>query len=124
LDVFFFLRYWRRPEETKAAFDAEGWFKTGDIVGTHSFVTHDLNECDSFIPLTIEYRDETYKILGRENVDILKSGGYKISALEIEQTLLMHPAIAVCPKLFVSSILNCNFQKMTEFSGMRRSGDT
>jgi malonyl-CoA/methylmalonyl-CoA synthetase len=70
-----FREYWRRPEETKAAFDAEGWFKTGDIV---------------------EYHEGTYRILGRTTVDILKTGGYKVSALEVEQTLVTHPAIAEC----------------------------
>lgn len=35
-----------------------------------------------------------YKILGRASVDIIKSGGYKISALDIERELLEHPNIA------------------------------
>ncbi len=35
-----------------------------------------------------------YKILGRASVDIIKSGGYKISALDIERELLEHPSIA------------------------------
>jgi malonyl-CoA/methylmalonyl-CoA synthetase len=30
-----------------------------------------------------------YKILGRSSVDIIKSGGYKLSALEIERSLLL-----------------------------------
>jgi malonyl-CoA/methylmalonyl-CoA synthetase len=37
-----------------------------------------------------------YRILGRTSVDIIKSGGYKLSALEIEAALLEHPAIAEC----------------------------
>ena len=36
----------------------------------------------------------TYEILGRASVDIIKSGGYKISALEVERHLLDHPCIA------------------------------
>lgn len=69
-----FAEYWRRPEETRRAFNA-GWFRTGDIaVRSHGI----------------------YRILGRSSVDIIKSGGYKISALEIEQTLLGHPEIAEC----------------------------
>ena len=32
--------------------------------------------------------------MGRSSVDIIKSGGYKLSALEIENTLLAHPQIA------------------------------
>ena len=37
-----------------------------------------------------------YKILGRDSVDIIKSGGYKISALEIEDVLLKNPEIKEC----------------------------
>ena len=41
-------------------------------------------------------RDEAgyFKILGRTSVDILKSGGYKLSALEIEEALREHEAVA------------------------------
>eukprot|EP00026_Physarum_polycephalum_P005023 Phypoly_transcript_05049.p1 GENE.Phypoly_transcript_05049~~Phypoly_transcript_05049.p1 ORF type:complete len:550 (+),score=76.05 Phypoly_transcript_05049:76-1650(+) len=69
-----FQEYLNKPEATKATFDEEGWFKTGDIVE----------------------KDETgrYKILGRASVDIIKSGGFKISALDIERDLLEHPDIA------------------------------
>ena len=34
-----------------------------------------------------------FKILGRTSVDIIKSGGYKISALDVERVLLTHPDI-------------------------------
>ncbi|MHC4406214.1 MAG: AMP-binding enzyme [Planctomycetota bacterium] len=34
--------------------------------------------------------------MGRQSVDIIKSGGYKLSALEIEATLLQHPVIREC----------------------------
>ena len=37
-----------------------------------------------------------YRIMGRLSVDIIKSGGYKLSALEIEAALLDHPDIAEC----------------------------
>lgn len=70
-----FLEYWNNPEATQKSFTAEGWFLTGDIAELH---------------------DGYYKILGRDSVDILKSGGYKISALEIEDLLLQHPAIREC----------------------------
>jgi malonyl-CoA/methylmalonyl-CoA synthetase len=70
-----FKRYWNRPEETAKSFD-EGWFKTGDIA---------------------EYNaDGYYKILGRNSSDIIKSGGYKISALEIENVLLEHCDVQEC----------------------------
>ena len=70
-----FQQYWQRPEATREAFTADGWFKTGDIA---------LRERGM------------YRILGRESVDILKTGGYKVSALEIEDALREHPAIAEC----------------------------
>lgn len=70
-----FKEYWRKPEATKAAFTEDGWFKTGDIAVVENGY---------------------YKILGRDSIDIIKSGGYKISALEIEEILRSHPAIADC----------------------------
>lgn len=70
-----FLEYWQKPEATANAFTAEGWFKTGDVA---------------------ELNDGLYRILGRDSVDIIKSGGYKISALEIEAVLLRHPAVSQC----------------------------
>jgi malonyl-CoA/methylmalonyl-CoA synthetase len=66
-----FREYWRRPEATQAAF-RDGWFRTGDIA-------------------VVE--EGSYRILGRSSVDIIKTGGYKISALEIEEVLREHPAI-------------------------------
>ena len=69
-----FLEYWRRPEATRAAF-RNGWFRTGD---------------------TGVLEGGTYRILGRSNVDIIKTGGFKVSALEIEEELRTHPAIAEC----------------------------
>ncbi len=70
-----FKRYWQRPEATAEAFVGH-WFKTGDIA----------------------QRDAAghYKILGRSSQDIIKSGGYKISALEIEEVLLAHPDVKEC----------------------------
>nr|XP_033796082.1 malonate--CoA ligase ACSF3, mitochondrial isoform X2 [Geotrypetes seraphini] len=67
-----FREYWNKPQETREAFTADGWFRTGD---------------------TAMYKDGTYWILGRTSVDIIKSGGYKISALEVERHLLVHPSI-------------------------------
>ena len=70
-----FHEYWRKPEATKETFTEDGWFKTGDIA-------------------VIE--DGYYRIMGRNSVDILKSGGYKISALEIEEVLRTHELIIDC----------------------------
>ena len=69
-----FTEYWRRPDETSAAFD-EGWFRTGDVACVEN---------------------GSYRLLGRRSVDIIKTGGYKVSALEIEETLREHPAVADC----------------------------
>ena len=69
-----FLEYWNQQRTTEDSF-FEGWFKTGDVA---------------------EVVDGYYKILGRDSVDIIKSGGYKISALEIEDVLLRHPMIKEC----------------------------
>ncbi|MDH3650295.1 MAG: acyl-CoA synthetase, partial [Saprospiraceae bacterium] len=57
-----FKHYWQRPAETEAAFTEDGWFRTGDLA---------------------TLINGSYRILGRNSVDIIKSGGYKISALEI-----------------------------------------
>ena len=43
-----------------------------------------------------QYTNGYYRILGRASADIIKSGGYKISALQIETELLAHPLIADC----------------------------
>lgn len=79
-----FLEYWGKPEATCEAFIDEDWFKTGDIAS--------INE------------DGVYKILGRDSVDIIKSGGYKISALEIEEVLREHPDILECAVVGVEDL--------------------
>ncbi|RFU31222.1 hypothetical protein B7463_g5091, partial [Scytalidium lignicola] len=64
---FMFSRYLHEPEATTASFREDGFFKTGDIarrVGPYYF------------------------IMGRASIDIIKSGGYKISALDIEREIL------------------------------------
>lgn len=45
---------------------------------------------------TAQYVDGAYKILGRTSVDIIKTGGYKVSALAVETHLLGHPDILDC----------------------------
>ena len=54
-------------------------------------ITRSLPVC--LIGDTAVYKDGAYWIMGRTSVDIIKSGGYKISALEVERHLLAHPAI-------------------------------
>ena len=75
-----FLEYWKRPEETAAAF-RDGWFRTGDVA---------------------VLEDGSYRLLGRTSVDIIKTGGFKVSALEIEEVLRTHPAIAECAVVGIS----------------------
>ncbi|CAH0994404.1 Long-chain-fatty-acid--CoA ligase [Emticicia aquatica] len=70
-----FLEYWNKPEATQKTFTDDGWFKTGDIAVVEKGY---------------------YRILGRDSIDIIKSGGYKISALEIEEILRTHPIINDC----------------------------
>lgn len=77
-----FREYWRRPEKTDAEFDAEGWFKTGDVVSVTPAAS----------PANRTGLD-VYRMLGRASVDVLKSAGYKISALDVERELLSHPDI-------------------------------
>ncbi|KJK50620.1 acyl-CoA synthetase [Lentzea aerocolonigenes] len=68
-----FTEYLNRPDATAEAF-ADGWFRTGDV-GTRD-------------------PDGYYRIVGRKATDIIKSGGYKIGAGEIENALLEHPSVA------------------------------
>ncbi|KAK4269361.1 hypothetical protein QN277_022525 [Acacia crassicarpa] len=71
-----FKEYWKLPEVTRESFIDDGFFKTGDAV-------------------TMD-EDGYYIILGRTNADIMKVGGYKLSALEIESVLLENPAVSEC----------------------------
>ncbi|WP_040812248.1 acyl-CoA synthetase [Nocardia concava] len=66
--------YLGKPEVTAENFTADGWFKTGDVA---------VIDADGF-----------HRIVGRESVDLIKSGGYRIGAGEIETSLLGHPAVA------------------------------
>jgi len=70
-----FAKYWQKPDATKKSFTQDGWFKTGDIACIERGY---------------------YKILGRDSVDIIKSGGYKLSALEIEEVLRRHSQVIDC----------------------------
>ncbi len=67
-----FLGYLNKPEATEAAF-RNGWFRTGDV----GFRTV----------------DGYYRIVGRRATDLIKSGGYKIGAGEIENVLAEHPGV-------------------------------
>ncbi|WP_438271580.1 acyl-CoA synthetase [Streptomyces phaeochromogenes] len=68
-----FTEYLNRPEATAAAFTEDGWFRTGDMA---------VRDPDGYV-----------RIVGRKATDLIKSGGYKIGAGEIENALLEHPAV-------------------------------
>src|SRR5207237_721996 len=63
------LEYWRRPDETRSAF-RDGWFRTGDV----AVVEHGA-----------------YRLLGRTSVDIIKTGEYKVAAVEVEEVIGAQP---------------------------------
>jgi malonyl-CoA/methylmalonyl-CoA synthetase len=77
-----FLEYWQNREATVKAFH-DGWFCTGDLA-----VVENGN----------------YRIWGRMSVDIVKTGGYKVSALEIEEVLRTHPDIQECAVVGVDDL--------------------
>jgi fatty acid CoA ligase FadD36 len=66
--------YLNSPEATAEAFGDDGWYRTGDVAVIDSAGMH--------------------RIIGRESVDLIKSGGYRIGAGEIETVLLGHPGVA------------------------------
>ncbi|MFJ4470946.1 acyl-CoA synthetase [Streptomyces sp. NPDC089424] len=68
-----FTEYLNRPDATAAAFTADGWFRTGDMA--------------------VRDPDGQVRIVGRKATDLIKSGGYKIGAGEIENALLEHPGV-------------------------------
>lgn len=68
-----FSGYLGRPEATEAAHTADGWFRTGDIAAIEE--------------------DGTHRIVGRASTDLIKSGGYRVGAGEVENALLDHPAV-------------------------------
>jgi fatty acid CoA ligase FadD36 len=65
--------YLRRPDATAESFTADGWFRTGDMA--------------------VLEPDGTHRIVGRASTDLIKSGGYRIGAGEIENALLGHPGV-------------------------------
>lgn len=67
-----FTEYLNRPDATAAAFD-DGWFRTGDMA---------TRDAAGYV-----------KIVGRKATDLIKSGGYKIGAGEIENALMEHPSV-------------------------------
>eukprot|EP01023_Acetabularia_acetabulum_P018390 TRINITY_DN19289_c0_g1_i1.p2 TRINITY_DN19289_c0_g1~~TRINITY_DN19289_c0_g1_i1.p2 ORF type:complete len:201 (-),score=34.73 TRINITY_DN19289_c0_g1_i1:428-1030(-) len=72
-----FKEYWNRPQETADSLTSDGYFKTGDVA-------------------VVDGDPPYYKIVGRRSADIIKTGGYKVSALEIESVILQNPLVLEC----------------------------
>ncbi|HSP79090.1 MAG TPA: AMP-binding protein, partial [Myxococcaceae bacterium] len=68
-----FAGYWQRPDATAESFDAEGWFRTGD-----------LGQCDA---------EGYFRITGRAR-ELIISGGFNVYPREVEEVLATHPAVA------------------------------
>ncbi|OKH74185.1 acyl-CoA synthetase [Mycobacterium sp. SWH-M3] len=68
-----FTDYLNRPDATAASWTSDGWFITGDVA---------TRDAQGF-----------HRIVGRESVDLIKSGGYRIGAGEVETVLLAHPDV-------------------------------
>jgi fatty acid CoA ligase FadD36 len=68
-----FSGYLNRPDATATAFTPDGWFRTGDIAAIDG--------------------DGNHRIVGRASTDLIKSGGYRIGAGEVENHLLSHPGV-------------------------------
>jgi fatty acid CoA ligase FadD36 len=66
--------YLNLPDATAAAFDDDGWYRTGDVAVIDG--------------------DGMHRIVGRESVDLIKTGGFRVGAGEVESVLLGHPGVA------------------------------
>jgi len=86
-----FREYWKNPEATSKEFteDADGqgkWFKTGDVAVRRN--VKGAGESDQAWA-----KGPLYFIHGRKSADIIKTGGEKVSALEIEREMLSLPQV-------------------------------
>ena len=68
-----FSGYLNRPEATAEVLGEDGWYRTGDVAVIDATGMH--------------------RIVGRESVDLIKTGGYRVGAGEIETVLLGHPGV-------------------------------
>lgn len=95
-----FKEYWRNPSATASEFvsdpDSQGsWFKTGDVA-----VRRPVSNAAHSQPWT---KGPLYFIQGRKSADIIKTGGEKVSALEVERELLSLPEVAEAAVVSVPS---------------------
>ncbi len=68
-----FSGYLNRPDATSEVI-VDGWFKTGDLA---------TRDADGYV-----------KIVGRRAIDLIKTGGYKVGAGEVEAAILEYPGVA------------------------------
>ncbi len=94
-----FKEYWDKPEATQQAF-RDGWFRTGDVAVVEN---------------------GRYRILGRMSIDIIKTGGNKVSALEVEEQLREHSAVAECA---VVGVPDPEWGERVAVAVVLREGDT
>jgi fatty acid CoA ligase FadD36 len=66
--------YIGQPEAFAAQWTSDGWFKTGDVATVNPHGDH--------------------RLVGRKSSDLIKTGGYRVGAGEVESVLLAHPGIA------------------------------
>ncbi|CVL06237.1 related to malonyl CoA synthetase [Fusarium mangiferae] len=85
-----FTGYWRNPEATAKEFTTDGWFKTGDIAIRRQVSESGLGRSGSWA------KGPAYFIQGRRSADIIKTGGEKVSALEVEREILALPEVDEC----------------------------
>ncbi|KAK1690247.1 AMP-binding enzyme [Colletotrichum godetiae] len=98
-----FTEYWRNPEATAKEFvqgeDGKGkWFKTGDVAVRRPVPNAGLNAAQASWA-----KGDMYFIQGRKSADIIKTGGEKVSALEVERELLSLPEVAEAAVVSVPS---------------------
>jgi malonyl-CoA/methylmalonyl-CoA synthetase len=68
-----FTGYWRDPDATAAAFDPDGWFRTGDLA---------------------RFDERGYLRIEGRSKELVISGGYNVHPREVEEVLLTHPGVA------------------------------
>jgi acyl-CoA synthetase (AMP-forming)/AMP-acid ligase II len=101
-----FAEYWRNPEATAKEFvdskDGRGqWFKTGDVAVRRA--VDGAGRSTAASQRDWARGEYLYFILGRRSADIIKSGGEKVSALEVEREMLALPQVAEVAVLAVPS---------------------
>lgn len=91
-----FSRYWANEKATHEAFvasddDGTQWFNTGDVATRHTVEGAGAGRSGPWA------RGPMYFIRGRKSVDIIKTGGEKVSALEVERELLSMYVLSLPP---------------------------